>query len=58
MKLKALRNILVGGQHFDEGSVFETDVDTAAKLQTTRKVEVADEETKQPEKPAKKAKAE
>ena len=48
MKLIALRNILVGGQHFDEGCIFETDIDTAAALLTTRKVEVSDEETKQP----------
>ncbi len=57
MKLKALRNILVGGQHFDEGCTFETDTDTAAMLLTTRKVEISEEQTKQPEKPVKKAKA-
>ena len=58
MKLKTLRNILVGGQHFDEGCTFETDTDTAAALLTTRKVEVSDEEIKQPVKTfGKKAKA-
>lgn len=48
MKLKALRNVLVNGQHFDEGAIFETDTDTAAKLLFTGKVEVAAEQTKQP----------
>jgi hypothetical protein len=48
MKLKALRNILVGGQHFDEGCTFETDHDTAAKLLMNGRAEVAPEQTKQP----------
>lgn len=48
MKLKALRNVLVNGQHFDEGAVFETDIETAAKLMFTGKVQIAPEQTKQP----------
>lgn len=48
MKLKALRNLLVNGQHFDEGAVFETDIETSAKLMFTGKVQIADDETKQP----------
>jgi len=56
MQLKALRNILVKGQHFDEGALFETDADTAAALLTTKKVCIDDAATKQPVK-AKKAKA-
>ena len=61
MKLIALRNILVEGQHFDEGCEFETDTDTAAKLLINNRVRIAPEQTKQPPAddapaPAKKAK--
>lgn len=58
MFLTAKRNILVKGQHFDEGCRFETDADTAAALLTTGKVSVAEDATKQPDKSIKKAKAE
>lgn len=49
MKLKALRNILVGGQHFDEGCTFETDTETAAKLLMNGRAEVSADQTKQPQ---------
>lgn len=46
MFLKAVRNILVKGQHIDEGTLFETDVDTANALLVTRKVEISTEAKK------------
>lgn len=39
MKLKALRNILVAGEHIGEGDLFDADTDTATALLATKKVE-------------------
>lgn len=54
MKLKALRNILVKGEHVGEGELFDTDPDTANALLTTRKVRIATD-LKKEEAAAKKA---
>jgi len=45
MKLKALRNILVKGEHVGEGELFDTDTDTANALLAGKKVELAAEKS-------------
>lgn len=51
MKLKALRNILVKGEHVGEGEVFSTDTDTANALLATRKVVIYADLKKEPATP-------